>query len=177
MSQEAFDLIRGSTDSEHLFALLIDELSAANTDEEHVLAHCLNRTVWDAVQVVAELGGDHPSYLNLAVSDGDRCAACRFTNDSLNDPESLYVIERELYEPVAKDSPARRDREASSSIVVSSERLTDDPLWRSVPPNHLVSFSRSGRMRLFQMRPDGLQSVDMPGAAVERPLITGSAPG
>lgn len=165
LSNEAFDLIEGNTDSEHILALLVDELSAANTDEEDVLALCLNRTVWHAVDIVAELGGNHPSYLNLAVSDGDRCAACRFTNDTAGEPESLYVIEHELYEPVARDSPARRKREASRTVVVSSERLTSDPLWWPVPANHLVSFSRNGPLKLFRMEPEALEPVPVPEAA------------
>lgn len=157
LSNEAFDLIQGSTDSEHLLALLADELSAANTDDDDALALCLNRTVWHALDIVAEVGGDHPSYLNLAVSDGDRCAACRFTNDPAGEPESLYVIEHELYEPVARDSPARREREESRAVVVSSERLTSNPLWWPIPPNHLVSFDRSAGLRLFEMQADGLR--------------------
>lgn len=168
LSNEAFDMIQGNTDSEHVFALFVDELSAANTDEEDALALCLNRAVWRAVQFVSELGGDHPSYLNLATSDGDRCAACRFTNDPAGRPESLHVIERALYEPVAKDSPARRAYEASGSVVVSSERLTSDPLWWSVPPNHLVSFSRTGPLKLFEMRPEGIEAVDVPRAAARQ---------
>ncbi len=165
LSNEAFDLIQGSTDSEHLFALFVDELSGANTEEDDALALCLNRIVWRAVQVVEELGGNHPSYLNLAVSDGDRCAACRFTSDPVNDPESLYVIERELYEPVARHSPARREREASRAVVVSSERLTSDTLWWSVPRNHLVSFGATGGLRLFRMRPERPEPTSVPGAA------------
>lgn len=162
LSNEAFELIQGSTDSEHLFALLVDELSAANTDEEDALALCLNRAVWRALDMVEEFGGGHPSFLNLAVSDGDRCAACRFTNDPVSDPETLYVIRHELYEPIAKDSPARRDREESDTVVVSSERLTSDPHWWSVPTNHLVSFSRTGRLKLFEMQPDGLEMTEAP---------------
>lgn len=156
LSAEAFDAIQGSTDSEHLFALFIDELSGVNTEEEDALAVCLNRAVWRAVRLAEELGGGHPSYLNLAVSDGHRGAACRFTDAPDQEPESLYIIERTLYEPVAKGSPERRQHEQSNSFVVSSERLTDDPLWAPIRPNHLVSFGREGRSVMMRMEPDGL---------------------
>ena len=106
--------------------------------------------------MVDELDGGQPSLLNLAVSDGNRAAACRFTNDPDGTPESLYMIERELYEPVSKDSPGRRPHEASRSFVVSSERLTDDPLWRTIQRNQLVSFARDARSRLYQMQAEGL---------------------
>ena len=103
-----------------------------------------------------EHGGSNASYLNLAVTDGNSAAACRFTNAGDRKPESLYVIEREIYRPVAKDSPGRRRTERSTSFVVSSERLTDDPAWQVVEPNHLISIARDGTARLFRMSAEGL---------------------
>jgi predicted glutamine amidotransferase len=108
------------------------------------------------LSLVREHGGDRPSYLNLAVTDGDRAAACRFTSDATRAPESLYLIERELYRPVAKDLPGRRPAEHSTTFVVSSERLTDDAAWRAVEPNHILSIAREGAPAVFAMRPDGL---------------------
>ena len=156
LGEEAFDSIRGSTDSEHLFAAFIDDLRSASLDDEHVLARSLNRAVWRVLALVDELGGSAPSYLNLAVTDGDRAAACRFANDPVRKPESLYVIERELYQPVWKGSPGRRRDERSTSFVVSSERLTDDVSWKAVEPNHMVSICRDGSAHVFAMRPEGL---------------------
>jgi predicted glutamine amidotransferase len=90
------------------------------------------------------------------VTDGDRAAACRFANDPGRKPESLYAIERELYQPVWKGSPGRRRDERSTSFVVSSERLTDDVLWKVVEPNHMISICRDGSVHFFAMGPDGL---------------------
>jgi ergothioneine biosynthesis protein EgtC len=156
LGEEAFDVIRGSTDSEHLFAAFVDDLAGASLEDEHVLARCLNRAVWRVLALVEELGGSAPSYLNLAVTDGDRAAACRFSNDPERKPESLYLIQRELYQPVWKGSSGRRRDERSTSFVVSSERLTDDGAWHSVEPNHMVSISRDGTAHVFDMRSEGL---------------------
>ena len=156
LGESAFDVIRGSTDSEHLFAVFMDELMAASGEDDDALAECLNRAVWKVLALVDEHGGSSASYLNLAVTDGNRAAACRFTNARDRKPESLYVIERELYQPVAKDSPGRRRAERSTSFVVSSERLTDDKAWQVVEPNHMISIARDGTARFFGMRPEGL---------------------
>ncbi|MGE0160251.1 MAG: class II glutamine amidotransferase [Gemmatimonadales bacterium] len=156
LGEEAFDVIRGSTDSEHLFAAYVDELRGSSMEEPHALARTLNRAVWRVLALVDALGGSAPSYLNLAVTDGDRAAACRFTNDPERSPESLYLIERELYQPVWKGSPGRRRDERSTSFVVSSERLTDDTSWRVVEPNHMISIDRDGSAHAFEMRPEGL---------------------
>lgn len=156
LCEEAFDVIRGSTDSEHLFAAFMDNLMGSNLEDEHALARCLNAAVWKVLALVDELGGSHPSYLNLAITDGDRAAACRFANDQGRLPESLYVIERELYQPTWRGSPGRRKDERSTSFVVSSERLTDDPAWHVVEPNHMISLARDGTKHVFAMRPEGL---------------------
>jgi hypothetical protein len=59
-------------------------------------------------------------------------------------------------QPVWKGSPGRRRDERSTSFVVSSERLTDDVLWRVVEPNHMISICRDGSVHFFAMGPDGL---------------------
>jgi ergothioneine biosynthesis protein EgtC len=156
LGEEGFDAIRGTTDSEHLFAVFIDELRAAPLEDEHALANALNRAVWRVLALVEGLGGSTPSYLNLAVTDGDRAAACRFTNDTARRPESLYVIERELYQPAWRGTPGRRRDERSVSFVVSSERLTDDAHWTAVEPGHMISIRRDGTAEMFEMRTEGL---------------------
>jgi ergothioneine biosynthesis protein EgtC len=156
LCDEAFEAIRGSTDSEHVFALFLDEFIKSDASDERALARSLSRAVWRCVSLVDEVRGGHPSYLNLAVSDGNRAAACRFTNDEEHAPESLYMIERAPYEPIASGSPERRQNEASTSFVISSERLTDDPLWQKVERNHLISISRDGPSSFFRMEEEGL---------------------
>jgi glutamine amidotransferase len=156
LGDAAFDVIRGSTDSEHLFAVFVDDLMGSNLEDEHALAHCLNRAVWRVLDLVKELGGGHPSYLNLAVTDGDRAAACRFTDDPASKPESLYLIQRELYQPIWRGAQGRRRDERSTSFVVSSERLTEDTAWSVIEPNQMISLARDGTAQLFGMSPDGL---------------------
>ncbi|MCA9738236.1 MAG: class II glutamine amidotransferase [Gemmatimonadota bacterium] len=143
VSDEAFGNVYGSTDSEHLFALVIDELGrrtgAAGAD---ALADALAAAIWRVVDLVAEHGGGAPSYLNLALSDGRSAVVSRFSTDAEHGPESLYVFQGELYVPDrrrgAGPPPGNGSALAGPSVVVSSERLTEDPGWVEVPRNHLV---------------------------------------
>ena len=159
LADEAFRVVRGNTDSEHVFAVFIDELARVNLEGDDALAEALNGAVWRTVELVRALGGSHPSYLNLAVSDGRRMAACRFADVEGAKPESLYVVQRELYEPVSSGTPARRSHERFNSTVISSERLTDEDDWHIVEPNRMVSVHHDGRMSHFRMDPEGLQAV------------------
>ena len=158
LSDDAFALVNGSTDTEHLFALFVDELlKNGGTHPGEQLAECLNRAVWRVMDLVNQHGGGAASFLNLAVSDGDRAAVCRFTNSTERAAESLYYIPDLLYEP-AFAGHGRRAKERSRAVVISSERLTEDEGWQAVPSNHMVGVDRDGRQHLMRMSREGLGS-------------------
>ncbi|MEZ4414393.1 MAG: class II glutamine amidotransferase [Gemmatimonadota bacterium] len=140
VSDEAFGNVFGSTDSEHVFALIIDELGrhpeallgAAR------LADAVRSAIWRVVDLVADHGDGAPSYLNVAISDGQSAVVSRFSTDTRHGPESLYVYRGELYAPDRGRGAPPEALAGGPSVVVSSERLTDDPAWEEVPANHLI---------------------------------------
>lgn len=145
LSDEAFDVVRGSTDTEHLFATFVDEVVGSPSDDSDPaldLARRLTRALTRVLDLVREHGGGAPSFLNVAVSDGEHAAATRFTDDTEEEPESLYVLRGEHYEPVARRFEHRRVEDEGEPVLVSSERLTDDPRWEIVPANHVVVIDR-----------------------------------
>lgn len=160
LSDEAFSIIEGTTDTEHLFALLVDEiLKDGGSQAPECLARCLHRAVRRVVALEAEHGDGTPSDLNLAVSDGEHAVVCRFTDSERKPPETLYYLAREIYRPVAGDTPRRRAHEASESVVVSSERLTDQHEWKAVPPNRLLALDRRAHPRAWSMEGEALVPV------------------
>jgi predicted glutamine amidotransferase len=138
LSDRAFEAIEGSTDSEHAFAVFLDEIGhrpAASTAE---LAGAVERTIARLVELSAKYAGGEPSYLNLAVTDGKHAVVTRYTTERDYDGESLYVdrgrryvCENGLCRMVAPD-------DAGGAVIVSSERLSPDPGWENVPRNHAV---------------------------------------
>ncbi len=156
----AYNNVFGSTDTEHFFALFIDEL-LKRSDEGHAslrLARSLAAAITRVHELVKTYGNGEVSKLNVAVSDGREAVISRYITGD-DDPPSLYYIQRELYQPAAKDSPGRRRYEQSGSVVVSSERLTADPEWTVVPPNHLVALSREAPAQLFALNKGELEAV------------------
>lgn len=158
LSDAAFEIIEGTTDTEHVFALLVDELLQAR-DVEDALAHAMHRAVRRLMALEAEYGDGTPSDLNLAASDGGQAVVCRFTSATHKPPETLYYLAREIYRPAAGGTPRRRAREASKSVVVSSERLTDAHEWRAVEPNHMLSLDSRALPRVWSMQPNHLAEV------------------
>ena len=117
LSDEAYSGLLGVTDSETIFAGLLDLLRQDPAD----LAGAARETIRHVREVCDGLGVE--ATLNLAVTDG---TAMVFTSYSTQGPgNSLYFIE---------------DAEAfSEAFVVASERLDGDPGWREVPDRHLLA--------------------------------------
>jgi len=167
LSDESFRAIRGSTDSEHLFGVFLDEVEgrdpAAAQDRGAALGQSLENAlrrvlslVQRAKQVLPAPPGtdDDDSWINVAVSDGVCSAACRYTS-AADEPSSLYLHTGRRY--ICEEGLCRMiEPEAGhQAAIIASERLSDDPGWQKVPKNHLVIVRED---RSTQVRPLALES-------------------
>lgn len=163
LSDPAFAAIKGSTDSEHLFAVFLDEVATAEPDSApdraDAIARALERAIARVVRLAHEAKTHLPrpptvpddedeSYINCAVSDGSCSVAVRFTTDP-GEPSSLYLHTGRRYlceNGVCRMIAPERDHGA---VIVASERLSDDPGWERVPKNHavVVRHDRSAEVR------------------------------
>ena len=101
------------------------------------------------MQLSSACGASEPSYLNVAVSDGSSAAVSRYTTDDPSGADSLYVHTGRRY--TCEDGVCRMLEPLSGqeTVLVSSERLSDDPGWQSVPVNHIVVV-HDGRVTRFE---------------------------
>ena len=163
LTDEAFNLPKGSTDTEHLFAVFVDELLRSGCPVDPgggpgsdgigalELARRLSAAMSRVLSLVEEHGDGESSFLNVAVADGRHVAVCRFDTDPEEQPESLYLFHGEMYEPAGRRFPERRCDDEGEAMVVSSERLTDDPRWLAVPPNSMLVLDRHAAPRVLPM--------------------------
>ncbi len=144
LSDRAFQVIEGSTDSEHAFALFLDEVGHAPVESLAALAQAIRRTVERLVGLSERFGEGAPSYLNFAVTDGRLSAITRFTTEPDYAGESLYVDRGRRY--VCEEGVCRmvEPEQGGGAVIVSSERLSKDPGWESVPRNHMVLVGEGG---------------------------------
>jgi gamma-glutamyl hercynylcysteine S-oxide hydrolase len=120
LSDEAYSGLLGVTDSETIFAGLLDLLKEDPTD----LAGAARETIHHVTGVCGRIGVR--ATLNLAVTDGTAMAFTRYSKEGPGN--SLYFLEDAGPFPGA--------------VVVASERLDGDSGWREVPDRHLLSVSR-----------------------------------
>ncbi len=120
LEDEYYQAIRGTSDSEHIFALLLNYWQGAKLD----LGEALRLTVQ---QLVAWAGDSVELTLNLLVTDGTRIAGVRTSHRSLS--PSLYWLD-------------------DDAALIVSEPLFPHPSWSVCPENSLINFDRSGRFQL-----------------------------
>lgn len=140
LSDASFHAIRGTTDSEHFFALLCDELAGSQPRPTSAqMADALRRSIRRILALVARYAPGEHVYLNAVLTDGHAAVACRYTTDCEENADSLYTNTGRRY--VCKDGVCHMldpGEQNGSAVMVSSEPLSSDGGWGPVPVNHLI---------------------------------------
>lgn len=139
LEESTFLELEGSTDSEHLFALVKEAwATAGDVPPLARLAKALRGGVERIETLRREAGVTEPSLLNLVLCDGERAVVSRFVSDVDHLANSLYVHSGHRY--VCEQGTCRmlQPGEGSGAVIVSSEPLSEDEGWEKVPVNHLV---------------------------------------
>jgi glutamine amidotransferase len=152
LSDEAFQAISGSTDSEHIFALFLDHFRRISRGGNRLdeMAAALTSTIREVEELTDEAGITEPSRLNLAVTDGSSAVASRHISaESGGKANSLYVHAGTSF--VCKDGHYRMVKpEKGNAVLVASEPLSGHKAWTKVPPNTMVLVHRDLKA---EMRP------------------------
>ena len=111
----AYQRIEGTTDSEHIFALIVDELE---TDSSISLQQALNNTILRLVKLA------QPNKINfsanIVLSNGRELAACRYSNRELS-PTLYYTKNNHL----------------SDAVIIASEPMFEGD-WVCCPEHSLI---------------------------------------
>lgn len=125
VSPERAAAIKGTADSEVLFALALDRIDAGATPDAAL------HTVVDRIQ--ASCPG---SRLNMVLTDGERLAATACG-------DSLFILET-----ASTTAPG-----STLGVVIASEPYDDDPAWRPVADGSVVAATKGSPSLIRPMRP------------------------
>jgi predicted glutamine amidotransferase len=149
LSDESYQWIHGTTDSEIAFAVFRDAYAKCeNNDETQRIADALSAAIHSIVDATRDVGCDKESRLNLAVADGQRAVVSRFTTGDV-EPPSLYYRAGDEY--ICENGSCRMvDFDGHpSSLIVASEPLTqDEEGWILIPRNHMLLIEEDFTVRL-----------------------------
>ena len=146
----AYDNIRGTTDSEHVFALFRQRWKALQPgDRVETMATALLQTFSDLEAMQAEAGVDEPSFLNIVVTDGRQAVATRYVSHPSEPAHSLYIRAGRAY--TCENGECRMLESSavdSKAVLVCSEPLSDEGGWTQVAHNHLVLVHAPDRVEI-----------------------------
>lgn len=153
LKDEFYDMILGTTDSEHAFGLFLDLLhvpfgEASGAD----IRHALVATIARLNQLTRDAGITEPSFYNFAVTDGRSTVASRYCSGAGIPGASLHYSRGLRFECLPDGlcdmHPVPRD-ERAAAVIVASERLTEDPTdWEAVPDNHTVTVNPDSSVKV-----------------------------
>ena len=139
LSDPLYNWIKGQTDSEHLFAHLFNHLT---TNYSEVTAEAVVSSFEHLFSFVRkslkEYSIEEPAYFNMLVTDGHFMVGTRYVTDPNEEALTLYHSEGSRY--VVEDGITKMEapQDDDETVMIVSEKLTDDKYWTMVPRNHFV---------------------------------------
>ena len=137
LSDESFNMIQGSTDTEHLFALYVDEIKWTNDPSMAQIADALETTIQKLAQIKQDMNIDQPSSLNLLVTNGKSMVACRYATPG-SPTDTLYYHSGASYSCEQGEPTMTECEHAESSVLIASEPLNKDDSWQSITERSLI---------------------------------------
>ena len=134
LSDRSCNMIKGTTDTEHMFALFLDFMPSGSCRLEDMIV-ALNQTISTIVALCALAEIEKPCSLNLSITNGTDIIATRYRNGPEN-PPSLYFIYGTRFTcrddghfcsvnaKKGKDNEKDTVRQRPSSVVISSAPLS-----------------------------------------------------
>jgi glutamine amidotransferase len=160
--------IRGTTDSEWIYALILSQMEDPYAD---LPAQDIARAVTDALRVMARVRREQGvrlfSPMNLFLSDGNDIVAACYTfdlgrheglGDDTHPPSEralrIWYTMGHSYGHYDGEWKMMGPPEEASSVIIASEPLTrEHPRWEAVPLQHLVYVRRTGAVPSVEVTP------------------------
>lgn len=155
LSDEIYDWIRGQTDSEHLFALFLENLANRKNPDVEEMTLALQKTIQDLQDMKAEAGIEEACYVNCVVTDGNQLIALRYVSDLTEEASTLYYTEGHHYvcddQGICKMVPVQgSDKWNEHSVLIVSEKLTGSlKEWKEIPTNYFCITEKNLAVKTF----------------------------
>ncbi|WHZ06481.1 MAG: Glutamine amidotransferases class-II [Cytophagales bacterium] len=149
LTDELYNWIKGQTDSEHIFAFILNELFKNHKSvSPEAVFDSFEIAFRELKKLMAEHGIKEPAYLNMVITNGLFVVGTRYCTDPNEEPLTLYHSEGSRY--VVEDGNTRLEapEDDDHAVLVVSEKLTDDPNWTMIPPNHFVIVEQTLNVRI-----------------------------
>jgi glutamine amidotransferase len=154
LGDAAWEAIEGTTDSEHAFALVIDELGGPGADATPAeLRAAVVRAIARIHELDVATGSPRPMVCNFAITDGRATVVSRFAANAAQ-PASLFYSCGDSYRVQDHDCDMVPSVDGVyGATIVASEPLTRRPEdWTEIPPNQTITIARDNTVAIEPIR-------------------------
>ena len=143
LDDEYYNFIQGTTDSEHTFALFLNNLKAHHGENTlKALQAALTETLHQLERMSEEAGIEAPSHFNFALTDGSNILVSRYTTDVDGEPPTLYLSMGDRFENHEGKYRMISTGNPPQAVIIASEPLTGNREdWQAIPKNQMVTIS------------------------------------
>lgn len=156
LNDVAYDAISGSTDSEHLFGLILNHIENPHADlscEELMIA--TEKGLHDLSEILLEAEVKQHSYINVCLTNGKSLIAVRYTTNHSVQPASMYYMYGKEYHCRGEHCTMEPSNGKPSTIVVASEPFTSKRSeWMKVERNSILTVDEEMRI--------SFRNIDLP---------------
>lgn len=145
LPQECFEMVGGTTDSEHAFALFMSKLLALNpsaqaTCDTETMAQAMEDAIGQICEWQEEAGIAGTSLLNFCVTNGESVVASRFCPNEDHQCASLYLASGTDFTcDETGHATLVQESRMENLVMIASEPITHDSHdWLEAPRNHLI---------------------------------------
>lgn len=151
LSERAFSQIRGTTDSELLFALFLDQWEqAGNPLHPDGLLDVFKKTLTFTTDILERFETKEPSTLNIALTDGRTTLVSRHGTMASKAPPSLSWA-KNVSLLFAGDRCRFEPARGAGSTIITSEPLFADPSWEVISPGEILLVRPGGEVERVRM--------------------------
>ena len=152
LDDDLYGWLQGETDSEHLFALFLQNAKNRDLDDLDVVADVLEETIHQVLDLIKEYGDakvKKASHFNVCLTDGKRLVATRYCSDKSSSARTLHYAEGQQFGLKQDLKKAGNKTIKPKYILVCSEKLSEsDAHWRVVPSNHILLVTEEMKVSL-----------------------------
>lgn len=153
LSDELYNWIKGQTDSEHLFACIVNRiLREHKTITTDAVMEAFEYTFTFVKKLMVKHGIQEAAYLNMVITNGQFIVATRWVSDPAEEPLTLYHSEGSRYVVEDGITHMMAPEDDDQAVLIVSEKLTDDSHWTMIPKNNFVIVEPSLNVRIRPIR-------------------------
>jgi glutamine amidotransferase len=157
LNDELFLWVKGQTDSEHVFALLMQHFVNLKGSASSISTQQIKLGFQQTFDVIQDLKRDtgiahEVSTFNMMITDGHRIFGTRFSSDPDRETRTLYYSSGSKFECNNGKSTMVQDDSGKQAVLIVSEKLNRrEEDWTAIPHNHFISVENNMEVGLFPL--------------------------